>query len=152
LQASIYRDDGSVEDVGSAITSATLTELTWTVGTSDTGRRGRLRLALTTDGTYTPLTSDPLILHVTAKARTPTVYEGTIDASPEALVGHTYDAAETLKMLRRLVSAGFKNVGEPDVETQFTGEVVAVRERMIQRGDKQEAYEIPVLIRRWVVA
>ena len=152
LQLTIYRDDGSVEDVGDPITSATLTELTWTVGTDDTGRRGRLRLVLTTDDTYAPLTSDPLILHVTAKARTPVIYEGTIDASPEALGGSPYDAAETLKMLRRLVSAGFKDVGEPGVEATFEGEIVAVREKMVQRGDKQGAYEISVLVRRWVTA
>lgn len=149
LQATIYRDDGSVGDVGDPITSATLTELTWSVGTNDTGRRGRLRLVLTTDATYDPLMSDPLILHVTAKARTPTVYEGIIDASPGALAGGKYDAAETLKVLRRLVAAGFKNIGEPDVEATFEGEVVAVREKMVQ--GKPEAYEIPVLIRRWVV-
>lgn len=147
LQAKVYRDDGSVEDVGAAITSATLTALTWTVGTSDEARRAMVCLRLTTDGTYVPLTSDPQVLAVRGDARTPVVYEVEIDASPDALSGGSFSPEEALETLRRLVSGAKVDIENLEREgSTFSGDILSVRETL-----KDDGYRISVFIRRWIV-
>ena len=147
LQLRFYRDDGTVEDVGSAITASGLTELNWTVGTKDQCRRGRPRLTMTTGATYVPLTSDPAVLSLKVIQRTPTIYQATIEATPEKMKGMKYDPKEGLKVLRKLVSAARVNILEEGINATFSGEIVGVQETLLPEG-----YSITVYIKRYSVA
>ena len=83
IQLQVYRDDGSAESVGSAITGNGVTHTYWTMGTNDTARQFRLGMSMTTTSGYAPTTADPqILLAITLVRPLPTkvpVYRITID-------------------------------------------------------------------------
>jgi hypothetical protein len=142
LQVGAYRDeDDSVDAIGSAITSAGVSYLVPTIGTSDTGERWVFELILTTSsgGTpYLPLTFDPHILRARAVFRTMQITRYTIPASNKLLaeLGGELNYNTARKLLQGMMNQGPVTVSPPDQYgtgmlqgVNHSGEVVRVDER-----------------------
>jgi hypothetical protein len=156
LELAIYLgSSGTLNDVGTAITSAGTHVKNPTVGTADTSEWYMPVLILTTNGSYTPLTSDPHILRMRLVFRTPQVTRYTIAADNETIAQTTpnmnYKVAH--QTLQRLMNQGPVTVSPPDqygtgmtFGTDITAEVVRVDERVV-RGNRV----IDCYIEQWVI-
>lgn len=111
-QAKYYLDGGTVNSLGSAITTAS-TNLNWTVGTNDTGRRLRLRFTATTNGSHSTST-DPKIIRVVCYARSPDWVTAIVMPTAQR------NLFETTKILRKLKDAGPFTTREPDTNENHT--------------------------------
>src|SRR3990167_4971703 len=133
LQPQVYRNDGnSVESVGSAITASGVTINNWTTGTNDTEYRSFTVIEVTTGATYTPLASDPMIMRVRRKGRTPMLYRCVIPANDAELGQYGLTAEDARQNLYRYQNAGVIAFNEPGPScpssATFNAEVVAVKD------------------------
>jgi len=133
LQPQVYRnDENSVESVGSAITASGVTINNWTTGTNDTEYRSLTVIEVTTGATYTPLASDPMIMRVRRKGRTPMLYRCVIPASDAELGQYGLTAEDARQNLFRHQNEGVIAFNEPGPSgprsTSFNAEVIAVKD------------------------
>lgn len=111
-QTKYYLDGGTVTSLGSALTT-TSGNLNWTVGTSDTGRRLRMRFTATTNGSHVTST-DPKVLRLMVYARSPDQVRAVVMPTDQR------NLFETTKILRKLVDAGPITTREPDTNETYT--------------------------------
>ena len=146
LQAKIHRDGGTVDSIGSAITSDDFHQIDFTVGTTDLLRRGRLRLTLDTNGSYAPTVSDPRVLRAVLGIRSPDTYRAVMET------GHSIDSARTeRKILRQRKGAGTVTITESWSGTQFRADVVSLRDLETRQDDGKMTYRTEILFQRFDV-
>ena len=150
LQPQVYRNDGNdAESVGSAITAAGVTINNWTTGTTDTEYRSFTVLQVTTGATYTPLTSDPMVLRVRRKGRKPMIYRCVIPADRNVLDAYQLTTDTVRKNLYRLQDQGVVAIQEPGQTSTFQGEIIGVADtRTVTERGSTPAIEL--MVRRWV--
>jgi len=123
-QVKYYRDsDISPTSLGSAITTTEGTNLTWTPGSADTGRRLRMRITATTTAGFVAGTDDPKVLHMMVYARSPDVVRMVITPKDRRSQKNMF---ETVKALRKLKDAGPITIREPDTNETHSAYVKAV--------------------------
>lgn len=149
IQMKAYRDSEAVQNVGSAVTTAEFTESTLTAGTSDTFRRYRPRVTITTNGSWAPSTEDLRLLRLKARAYTGDLIETVIKADDASLEAFGITAEDAEDNLRRLVAAQAVTAFEPGTINSFTCHVESVRDAR-EITPSGAGYALAVRIRRWV--
>ncbi len=163
LQMKVWLDDGtSAVSFGSAITASGLTtRLPTTFGTSDTCRRFRPQLTLTTNSSYTPKILSPEILRVIVGIRFPEIIRIVVNADPEVLKAAGKNAFEVEQNLRRLQNQGtvtFRRPGDYDdpatgtdlvTDRTFSGEVEGVTDIMYKTSEGY-AHGLELRVKRWI--
>ena len=158
----IWRDGGAaVSVVGSTITSSGFTTRNWTVGTDDTCYRFRPLLTVTTNGSYTPKSSDPQILRVIVGIRFPEIIRIVVNAEPDALeaVGMTlFEAEQNLRRLQNQGTVTFRRPGDYDdpsagtdlvTDRTFTGEIEGVTD-INYKTSEGYARGLELRVKRWI--
>jgi hypothetical protein len=142
-QLKYYLDGGTVNSLGSPLTTAS-GNLNWTVGTTDTGRRLRMRLTCTTNGSHATNT-DPKAVRLIVYARSPDSVRVVITPSSQR------NLFETLKLARKWVDAGPLTIRE--VETNETHSAyVRVANLIHYQTDTGYDDGVEVLMDRWTIA
>ena len=149
IQPQVRRDGGSVEDVGAAITTATLAENAWTANDTCYSLFPILKLTTPVGGGHT----DPRIMRTRIRGRSPDIIRAVVDASPEA-VGPGLTPEDAEDNLRRLQDAQLVSVTEPDTDrptapTTFNAYVTQVRDHRFTRGGTV-GYGLEVTLQRFI--
>jgi hypothetical protein len=140
----VRRDGGAVETILTADNTEGFREGVLTPGTNDTFREVEAQVLMTQGNA-----NDPRVRAIGLEAHTLDVYEAVIPLNPDTVGGFSGGIKGLLQSLRHLQHGASLAVKEPEINSDFNGYVLSVREKAVPgEGGRGIGYEVRVLIER----